>query len=97
MRNLTTYEDSVVPIKIPTIVTRKGQITIPAPIREALDINEGDTIAVSLQGKALTLTPFTSNLAEGYQSIPALPSSLSWKEIRRIALEDHAEEVMHKS
>lgn len=31
-----------------TTVTRKGQITIPAEIRRALGIEEGDKIAVSL-------------------------------------------------
>jgi AbrB family looped-hinge helix DNA binding protein len=31
-----------------TVVTRKGQITLPAPIRRSLDIKEGDKIAVSL-------------------------------------------------
>ncbi len=96
MKQLTTHQDSVVPIKIPTTVTRKGQITIPAPFREALDIKEGDTITLSLQGEHVTLTPFTSTLAEGYQSIAPLPSPLSLKEIRRIAQEDHAEEIMRK-
>ena len=31
-----------------TIVTRKGQITLPAEIRRSLDIKEGDKVAVSL-------------------------------------------------
>jgi AbrB family looped-hinge helix DNA binding protein len=31
-----------------TVVTRKGQITIPAEVRKALGIVEGDTVAVSL-------------------------------------------------
>ena len=96
MKQGTTYQNSVIPLKIPTTVTRKGQITIPAPIREALAIKEGDTITVSLHGEQVTLTPFMPTLAEGYQSIPALPSSLSLKDIRRIALDDHAEEIMRK-
>lgn len=31
-----------------TVVTRKGQITVPAEIRRALGLQEGDKIAVSL-------------------------------------------------
>jgi AbrB family looped-hinge helix DNA binding protein len=31
-----------------TVVTRKGQITLPAEIRRSLDIKEGDKVAVSL-------------------------------------------------
>jgi AbrB family looped-hinge helix DNA binding protein len=31
-----------------TVITRKGQITIPAEIRRALGLKEGDKIAVSL-------------------------------------------------
>jgi AbrB family looped-hinge helix DNA binding protein len=34
--------------EILTIVTRKGQITLPAEIRRSLDIKEGDKVAVSL-------------------------------------------------
>jgi len=31
-----------------TVVTRKGQITIPAAVRRALGIKEGDKVAVSV-------------------------------------------------
>jgi AbrB family looped-hinge helix DNA binding protein len=31
-----------------TIVTRKGQITLPVEIRRSLDIKEGDKVAISL-------------------------------------------------
>ena len=32
-----------------TVVTRKGQITIPAEVRQALGINEGDRVAIILE------------------------------------------------
>ena len=94
MKYHLSYPDTGGQLKLPTVVIRKGQITIPAPIREVLAMKEGDRIAVSLKGEVVTLTPVTSTLAEGYQSIPGLSSPLSFKEIRRIAQEDHAEEVM---
>lgn len=33
-----------------TVVTRKGQITIPAEVRRALGLKEGDKVAISLPG-----------------------------------------------
>jgi AbrB family looped-hinge helix DNA binding protein len=34
--------------ELTTVVTRKGQITLPAPIRRSLDIRQGDKIVVSI-------------------------------------------------
>ncbi|MCL5941945.1 MAG: AbrB/MazE/SpoVT family DNA-binding domain-containing protein [Actinobacteria bacterium] len=36
-------------------VTRKGQITIPQEIREALGIREGDAVQVSLEGERVVV------------------------------------------
>lgn len=38
-----------------TRVTRKGQITVPAEIRRALGLKEGDSIAVVLDGDRASL------------------------------------------
>jgi AbrB family looped-hinge helix DNA binding protein len=38
-------------------VTRSGQITIPAAIRQALDIQEGDYVEVDLADDRIILTP----------------------------------------
>lgn len=47
-----------------TTVTRKGQITVPAEIRKALDLRIGDKVAVSLDeengGVHATLRPVRS-------------------------------------
>jgi AbrB family looped-hinge helix DNA binding protein len=40
-----------------TTVTRKGQITIPADIRRALAINEGDRVLVTLEDGQVRLIP----------------------------------------
>ena len=92
----TTNQRTVAPIRLPTVVTRKGQITIPAPIREALGIKEGDTVNVALEGDAVMIEPVSLSLAESFQSIPALSPSRDWKETLRVAHEDHAGEVMKK-
>jgi AbrB family looped-hinge helix DNA binding protein len=38
-------------------VTRNGQITLPASVRRAAGIEEGDLMAVTLQGDTITLVP----------------------------------------
>jgi antitoxin MazE len=40
-----------------TKVTRNGQVTIPAQLRRAVDIELGDYIEVTVQGDGLLLTP----------------------------------------
>lgn len=40
-----------------TTLTRKGQITIPADIRRALAINEGDRVIVTLEDGQVRLAP----------------------------------------
>lgn len=37
-------------------VTRKGQVTIPKSLREALGIREGDLVEVSLEGDRVVLS-----------------------------------------
>ena len=94
MQTSTTHPQKAIPLRYFMVVARKGQITIPAPIREELGIKEGDMIAVELQGDEAKITPIPSTLAAGYQSLPALPSSLDWKEIEQIAHEDQAENAL---
>ena len=81
-------------LPLSTVVTRKGQITIPAPIRKRLGIKQGDSMTFQVEGKEVKLKPAHSTLTEGYQSIPALKKPLTWKEMERIAHEDHVEEIM---
>ena len=38
-------------------VIRHGQITLPADLREKLDIEEGDYLEAELEGKAIVLRP----------------------------------------
>jgi len=40
-----------------TKVTRNGQITIPAAVRRAANIEEGDLIAVIVEGDTIRLSP----------------------------------------
>ncbi len=91
MRTSTHHTHPRTPLRHLLTVARKGQITIPAQIREKLHIKEGDTVAVELQGEEVKITPVPSTLAAGYQSIEALKKPLSWQEIEEIIAEERAE------
>jgi AbrB family looped-hinge helix DNA binding protein len=68
-------------------VTSKGQITIPKPVREALNLSEGDQVVFRVieGGRAiLARTPDLLELA-GTVSVPPDVRGLPWEEIRRRA------------
>ena len=46
-----------------TVMTRKGQITIPADVRRALGLKQGDKVAVSLDNGRALLMPYGSVVA----------------------------------
>ncbi len=96
MQTSSTDLQKEIPLRHFMVVARKGQVTIPAPIREALHIKEGDIIAIELQGDEAKITPISSTLAAGYQSLPALPSSLNWKETEQIAHDEQAESAIQE-
>jgi AbrB family looped-hinge helix DNA binding protein len=68
-------------------ITSKGQVTIPKPVREALNLGEGDQVLFRVieGGRAiLARTPDLLDLA-GSVPVPADVRGLSWEEIRRRA------------
>lgn len=52
-----------------TIVTRKGQITIPVEMRRALDLQEGEMVSVELQGDKLLLRRAVSVVDQTFGSL----------------------------
>ncbi len=52
-----------------SVVTRKGQITIPAEIRRALDLKEGDTVAWRQDGDEVRLAPARFTLESAFASV----------------------------
>ncbi|CAN5781135.1 hypothetical protein BH24CHL4_BH24CHL4_17920 [soil metagenome] len=71
-------------------VSPKGQVTIPAEIRDKFGIHPKDTVNFRVVDDTITIVPVRSKLLAGYRSIPALVPPLSWEEVRRIAREEHA-------
>jgi AbrB family looped-hinge helix DNA binding protein len=69
-----------------TKVTRNGQITLPAAVRRAAGIEEGDLVAVSIEGDTITLVP--KRLVDKSQ---AYFWSDAWQQAEREASEDIAQ------
>ena len=80
-----------------SVVTRKGQITIPAEIRRALNIKEGDRVAITLEAGGKVKLSRTGSVVE--TTAGALKSdmpALSPEEERRQAEQAIAEDVMER-
>ena len=77
-----------------TVVTRKGQITLPAEVRKALGIKEGDKVAVSISGPdhkqaAVRLVGSVTDLTFGAAGPRSRPLNL--KDARREFVDSAAE------
>ncbi len=77
----------VVTSNLESNLTLKGQVTIPASIRVLMGLKPGDKINFDLMGDYIKLKP-ASNLDSVYGSIAPLKKKMSFKEMKRIALED---------
>ena len=80
--------------EVVTVMTRKGQITVPAEIRKALGLQEGDRIAVSLSeedpGRA-QLRPVGSVAKETFGVLAGSHPRFTAEQLREIAIEEMAE------
>ena len=63
-------------------VTSKGQITVPKSVRDALGLEEGDTVRFHVEHGRATLTKTDDFLdLAGSVSVPAAARNLSWDEV----------------
>ncbi|MBI4321546.1 MAG: AbrB/MazE/SpoVT family DNA-binding domain-containing protein [Chloroflexi bacterium] len=82
-----------------TVVTRKGQITVPAEIRRTLKLKQGDKVGLSVR-KAdkdkiqVTLRPVQSVAEMTFGSVTPRKRPEDFRELRRMFEEGVAEEVM---
>ncbi len=74
-----------------TKLTRNGQITLPAPARRALHVEEGDYVEVHVTEDSIILTP--KKLVDRSQAYFWSPQ---WQEAEREASEDIAAGRIHE-
>src|SRR5712692_10190997 len=74
-------------------VRPKGQVTIPAEIRQLLGVRPKDRVAFEVTNGQVLIRPARRNLDSLYRSVPALERPLSDKEMTHLAQEEHAREV----
>ena len=79
---------------ISTTITRKGQITIPIPIREAIGLRRGDKIAVSLRDGEVILRRGESVVLQTAGILKTNTPPLSAQELREAAEEAIADETL---
>jgi len=80
-----------------SVVTRKGQITIPVEIRRALNIKEGDKVAMRLENGEVKLTHTGSVVEATAGALKSDMPPLSPEEERRAAEQTIAEDVVARS
>jgi antitoxin PrlF len=77
-----------------TVVTVKGQATIPAEIRARLGIKPGDRVRFELNGDTATIRKAPSRLLEIYGSIKTAGPPRDWRQLREEFEQGVADEVM---
>ena len=77
-----------------TVLTRKGQITIPAEIRRALALKEGDKVAVTMEDGHARIVPYGSVVARTVGMFKGTGPVLSAEEERAAFEQAVADEVM---
>lgn len=65
------------------IISTKGQVTIPQPIRETLDLKRGDALVFTAEEDKITAVPLQGNFLELYGSVKPRRRPENFKEIRR--------------
>lgn len=81
-----------------TIVTRKGQITVPVEIRRALDLKIGDKVAISVEDgeTGAHLRPVRSVAEMTFGSVSATKQVEDVVNLRELAMEEIAENAMRE-
>jgi|SRR5215211_5837077 antitoxin PrlF len=97
MQIRTTYQEGQDMKEHLTVVTRKGQITIPVEIRRALNIKEGDKVALSLNEGEVRVTRTESVVARTAGVFKSDEPARSAEELRRLAEEAIAQDVIERS
>ncbi len=80
-----------------TVMTRKGQITVPVEIRRALGLKEGDKVAVSLENGHARLVRYGSVTARTAGMFRVEGPPLTAEQLREAAAQRMAEEALGRT
>ena len=80
-----------------TVITRKGQVTIPSDFRQALGISEGDRLEVILDGATVCLRRAESVIARTAGIFAGSGPALSAEQLREAAETAMADEAASRS
>ncbi len=97
MQLRTTYQEGQEMQERLSVVTRKGQITIPAEFRKALGLKEGDKVALSLEEGEVRLSPRESVVERTAGIFKTGEPPKAAEELRVLAEEAIAADVMERS
>ena len=96
MQIRTTYQEGQDMHERLSVVTRKGQITIPAEFRRALGLKEGDKVALSLQEGEVRLSRSESVVEKTAGIFKTDEPPKSAEELRVLAEEVIAQDVIER-
>ena len=77
-------------------VTSKGQVTIPSEIRKLLGIEPGGEVIFRVADGRVEILPSPMTLDEVYKSVPPINRPEDFKELRRVALDEHSEKLLEE-
>ena len=80
-----------------TLVTRKGQITVPIRIREELGLKEGDKLAFIRSGQEITIKRSASVVLQTAGVLQGNSPALSPPQLREAAEDAIADEAIARS
>ena len=71
-------------------ITSKGQVTIPAAVRQLLGLKKGGKVAFRVAGNSVTVEPAQTTLQAAYGAVEPLSRPEDFERITEIAHEEQA-------
>lgn len=80
-------------MKARAVVTSKGQVTIPKPVRDALGLGESNVVEFEVRGKRASMKPVEGGFLRWYGSIKPRSRPENFKKIKEEAMRAVGERV----
>jgi len=71
-------------------ITSKGQVTIPAAVRQLLGLKRSGKVAFKIKGNAVTVEPAQATLQAAYGAVTPLSRPEDFERISELAQEEQA-------